>query len=218
MTEQEELEYKWGSNRPVLKTIMEFFKPTGVLELGVGKYSTKLLYDYNIPLTSIETDEAWINEVGDTLLPRDNFKLIHHPLGIHFKTKYQDIGDKDKEKSVRFYTQYVEPNMEFLFIDHVSGLRAYTLVHMFGKFKYVAYHDAEPKQYKNYNYHSLTPNKIQNYYHILNNTPLVSTGILIHKKSIDDIYSFIDVLNTNNIEYCAKYNIDYTKNFINLRS
>ena len=65
--EQMLLDYKWGSNIPVIKTIMEFFNPSGVLELGIGKYSTPLLYSYNKKLISIETDGDWINSVKKTI-------------------------------------------------------------------------------------------------------------------------------------------------------
>jgi len=202
-------DYRWGSNRPVLKTIMNFFNPSGILELGVGKYSTPLLYQYNKKLISIETDGDWIETVKKIIEPRDNFQIIHHKLGIHFKTKFKFISEKIKQECVEFYKQYITPDLEFLFVDHVSGLRASSLVALFDKFKYIAYHDAEPEQFKGYNYQILTKEKSKDYIHLMNRTPLVNTGILIHNDFLDRINDFITQLETNNIEYCNQFDIKY---------
>lgn len=207
-------DYKWGSNIPVIKTIMEFFIPIGVLELGAGRFSTPLLYQYNKKLISIETDSVWIEAVKKTIEPRNNFQIIHHDLGIQHKTKFNQISEEIKQECVDFYKQYISPELEFLFIDHVSGLRASSLLALFDKFKYVAYHDAEPAQFKNYNYQILTKEKSKNYIHMMSQTPLVHTGILIHKDYKNVIKDFIEVLNKNNKEYCKKYNMNYEKKVI----
>jgi len=202
-------EYRWGSNRPVIKTIMEYFIPKGVLELGVGRYSTPLLYSYNIPLVSIESDKSWIDTVKELVPDRDNFKLIHHDIGIHFKTKYQDIDDKTKNDCVEFYKTYITSDLEFLFVDHVSGLRASSIIGLFDKFKFIAYHDAEAKQFRNYNYHSITPKITKDYFHFMNQTPLVNTGIFLHHDYEKDIDDFIFQLQLNNRDYCQKFDIHY---------
>lgn len=204
------LNYKWGSNRPVLKSIMDFFNPSGVLELGIGKYSTPLLYKYNKKLISIETDGDWIESIKKMIEPRDNFQAIHHKLlNIHSKTKFNLISEKIKQDCIEFYKQYITPDLEFLFVDHVSGLRASSLVALFDKFQYIAYHDAEPKQFKNYNYQILTKEKTKDYIHLMNKTPLVNTGILIHRKYSDIIKSFIEILDNNNKEYCKQFGMIY---------
>jgi hypothetical protein len=207
-------EYRWGSNRPVIKTIMEHFIPKGVLELGVGKYSTPLLYSYNIPLVSIESDKAWIDEVKSLVPDRENFKLIHHDIGIHFKTKYQDISNEVKNKCVEFYKKYITPDLEFLFVDHVSGLRASSILGLFDKFKFIVYHDAEAKQFKNYNYHSITPAITKDYFHFMNQTPLVNTGIFIRSEYEKELDDFIFKLQFNNMEYCKKFDMEYPMNSV----
>jgi len=205
------LDYKWGSNRPVIKTIMEFFTPKGVLELGAGKFSTSMLYKYNKKLISIETDKAWIDTIKETLEPRSNFQIIHHDLGIHHKTKFNQISEKIKKECVEFYKHHISSELEFLLVDHVSGLRASSLLALFDKFKYVAYHDAQPAQFRNYNYNILTKEKSKDYIHMMSQTPLVHTGILIHKGYNNVIKNFIEILNDNNEEYCKKYNMKYEK-------
>lgn len=209
MDKEKLLEYKWGSNKPVIKTIMDFFSPTGIMELGIGKYSTPLLYQYNKKLISIETDGEWIKTVKEIVPPRDNFQTIHHKLGIQHKTKFNQISEKVKQECVNFYKQYMSLELEFLFVDHISGLRSSSLLALFDKFKYIAYHDAEPSQYRNYNYQVLTKENTKNYIHLMNPTPLVYTGILIHKDYKDVIKEFIEILNKNNEDYCKTYNKKY---------
>ena len=145
---------------------------------------------------------------------RNNFYPIYHNIDIHHKTKFNKIDDEMKQKCNEFYMTYITSELDFLFVDHVSGLRASSVLGLFRKFKYIAYHDAEPKQYANYNYGSITKDITKQYVHILNPTPLVNTGILIHENYKDKIDSFISILQKNNKEYCKRYNIDYNKNII----
>jgi len=205
------LDYKWGSNIPPIQTVMEFFNPTGILELGMGKYSTRLLYSYNKKLISIETDGDWVDTIKKTIVPRDNFQVIHHQLGVHHKTKFNQISDQVKLESIEFYKQYITPDLEFLFVDHVSGLRASSILGLLDQFKYIVYHDAQPSQFKNYNYQILTKEKTKNYVHFIWPLPIVSSGILIHKNYEDKVQGFVEMLNKNSRSYCDRFDMIYNE-------
>lgn len=144
--------FNMGTHIPVLKAILEAFEPTGILELGIGENSTRMFYQYNKPLISIETDAEWYQYMKDELISKDNFKLIHHklPANIHRKSKlHRDISMDLANDCVEFYKDVIEQNSDvnFLFIDHVSGLRGIALASLFDRFDFVVYHDAENKGY-----------------------------------------------------------------------
>jgi len=212
MKDQNIRDFRWGSNIPVIKSIMEYFNPTGVLELGVGRNSTPVIYEYNKKLISIETDKAWIEAVKETIPSRDNFFLIHHDLGINFRRTFVNIDKQIKKQCVKFYTQFISPDMEFLFVDHVAGLRASAIIGLMDSFKYIAYHDAdEPKLY---GYNHLTKDVTKNFIHILDRLPHVHTGILIRNEYSSDIEKFINVLDKHNELYCSEFNIPYDRDII----
>ena len=201
-------EYRWGTNIPAIKSILETFEITGVLELGAGLNSTKIFYESNIPTTSIETDIEWINKLKPTLIENEKFKFIHHNLGIHFKRTFVQIDEKIRKDSVDFYKQYIIPDMNFLFVDHVAGLRIDALNELKNHFDVIAYHDAE--EVKLYRYDLLNT---EDYIHIMNKTPVVWTGILIKNKLINDdtdnLLRLTKKLKINNIEYCNIHSVKY---------
>ena len=142
-------EFKWGSHKPILQAIMEAFDPTGILELGCGNYSTKFLYSFNKPLTSIDTDKAWIKKIAKELPPRDNFKIIHHPFFDYKRSnKPSLIPDQHANMAIKFYKKFLSPEYNFLFIDHDAGVRGRTLTALYKYFDIIAFHDAEDKIYE----------------------------------------------------------------------
>jgi len=205
-------DYKWASSIPVIRSIMDYFNPTGVLELGAGKNSTPVIYEYNKKFISIETDKEWIEMVKEIIPPRDNFTLIHHALGINFRRTFVHIDKQIKKQCVEFYKQFISSDMEFLFVDHVAGLRVSAIIGLMNFFKYIVYHDAdEPKLY-GYNY--LTKDITKNFIHILVRLPYVHTGILIKNQYSGDIEKFIQLLDKHNQIYCSKFNIPYERDIL----
>jgi len=203
-------EYKWGSHIPVLQTIMDIFNPNNILELGMGRYSTPLLYQYNKQLTSIETNLNWFQTVKHTLKEGGNFKPIYHDINLHTYTKFNEISKDTKQECINFYKSFIPSNLDLLFVDHISGLRSNTILSLLRRFKFIVYHDAE--QIDKYNYSSLSKENTKDYIHIINKTPIVHTGILIHKNYISNINMFIKLLHQNNSQFCSFYDIQYKEN------
>lgn len=202
------VDYKWGSHLPVLESILDVFSVTGVLELGIGKHSTPMLYSRVKKLISVETDEEWIKTVSPYVKPRKGFKLIHHGLGIHHKTKYPQITKEIKEKSLKFYKNIINenPKLNFLFIDHVSGLRVIALIDLFSYFDIIIYHDA---QHPCYCYDLFNLVDSSEYFHFIYEIPFVHSGILIHKKYEYLLESLDTVLKEKGSLFCKKFGIEY---------
>ena len=47
-------EYEWSTHQPLIRAVMEQYKPTFVLELGCGDNSTPIFLEYKTKLLSIE--------------------------------------------------------------------------------------------------------------------------------------------------------------------
>jgi hypothetical protein len=198
--------YMWGSHRPIIKAIMEYYNPTGVMELGCGIYSTKAFSKYKIPIISFEEDDDWAMFMRNQI-ENKRLKIIHLDLrkyNISVGTPYKQIKNEIIDECVEFYYTLYDPSLELLFIDNVVGLRSRILTKMYEKFKYIIFHDTEDKAYK-----YVIPQS-PNYKYIDCNYLIPHTGVLIRKdclKSFDEIQNLI-------IKYCDIYKIDRTV-FIN---
>lgn len=202
-------EFTLGTHLPVLQAVLKVFKPSGVMELGVGLKSTPLLYDDRKLLVSIESDLKWLEKVKPLVPLRDRFELVHHDIGhgIHVKTKYKQITPIVVEECIEFYSTFVNKyDLDFLFIDHVSGLRAITLTELFDRFLIVAYHDA---QHPGYCYEKFLEVDSNDYLHFMFESLGVYTGILIHGKYVEKIKVFNDVLKKYGEKYCEDFDVVY---------
>ena len=197
--------FAMGTHIPVLKALIECFEPTGILELGIGENSTRLLYEYGKRLISIENDREWYLYFKNEAPPKDHFELIYHDLGtgIHRKSKFiKHISKELANNCVKFYNSILDkyPEINFLFIDHVSGLRAFTLVEMFNKFDFIVYHDAHSGGYY---YNTIDGKDTSKYLHFMFKSFDVWSGILIHKKHQDFIDNFDLLLKKYGAEYSS---------------
>ena len=120
-----DLIFRYGTHLPVLKSMLEVFQPRGILELGAGKVSTPLFHEYGKKLITIETNAQWVQEVAAALPRRENFTLIHHAVEkITRRSKIDAIPQAIKGACVDYYAKIISenPQLDLLFIDHVSGL------------------------------------------------------------------------------------------------
>jgi hypothetical protein len=202
--------FEYGTHLPVLKSIVEVFQPRGVLELGAGKFSTPLFYHHVKKVVTVETDEKWIQEVAKLLAPRDGFALIHHSLPhLIPKTRIGAISQRTKNECVKYYQEIIErnPGLDFLFIDHISGLRAWTLFNLYKRFDYIVYHDAEDK---GYGYEQFSGFDNGEFLHYILRAYIPHTGILIRKKFSNSLTEFQRLLNKNALGYfTAQYRFDF---------
>jgi len=202
-------EFTIGSHLPVLYSILEVFQPDGIMELGTGLKSTPFLYSYGKLLISIENDPEWLKKIEPHVPPRDKFKLVYHNIGheIHIKTKYNQIPNEVAKECVKFYFRFIkEFDLDFLFIDHVSGLRVTTLIELFNNFSIIAYHDA---QHPGYYYDKFLEVDSSNYLHFMFESLGVYTGILIYNKYAEKIKVFNEALKKHGKKYCESFGAIY---------
>lgn len=206
-------EFTLGTHLPVLNSVLEVFKPKGIMELGAGLRSTPILYNYGELLITIETNLKWLEKVKLLVPTRDKFELIHYDIGhgVHVKTKYKQIPTEVAEGCIEFYLSFINRlDLDFLFIDHVSGLRITTLTELFNMFSVVAYHDA---QHPAYCYKKFLEVSSDNYLHFMFESLGVYTGILIHKKYVGEMREFDNTLRKYGEKYCENFDVVYEHKF-----
>jgi hypothetical protein len=191
-------ESQWASHKPLTKSIMEFYKPKFVLELGVGNFSTPELLKENDYL-GIENDIKWIDTIKNKY---KNINILHHDLGndVQISTKYQSLSQNQINEFVKFYNDIHIPNVEskLLFVDQFTCVRTLSLNALGNKFDIIIYHDSEPSGIKWYNYDLINLKDFKKY-HL--KTDIVWTTLLI--KNLDP--KIIDVINKNINEFKSTY-------------
>ena len=202
-------EFTLGTHLPILRAVLDVFKPKGIMELGTGLKSTPFLYSYNSTLLSVESDLGWLKNVEPLVIPRDGFELIYHDIGhgVDVKTKYKQIPTGVVDECIKFYQELMKNhNLDFLFVDHVSGLRVTTIIELFGEFSVVAYHDA---QHKGYFYDKLLEITLDDYLHVMFESLGVYTGILVHKDYSESMEMFDSSLKNYGEKYCNDFDVEY---------
>jgi hypothetical protein len=192
-------ESHWASHQPLIKSIMEFYKPKFVLELGIGNFSTpELIKDTDY--LGIENDSNWIETIKNKF---KNLNIIHHDLGkeVEISTKYKSLSEDQINKFIKFYDNIHIPSVspKLLFVDHFTSVRTISLNTLGNKFDIIIYHDSEePNGVQWYNYDLLSLNQFKKY-HL--KSDVVWTTLLI--KELD--FKIIDLIDKNIKDYKNKY-------------
>ena len=186
-----------GTHIPVLKAVLKCFEPVGILELGTGEKSTLLFYkyghEYGKEVVSIETDIEWFVKIRSLLKPRVGFELLYHDIGHGIHRKSRNIPKNVIRECLSFYYKVLNkhPELSFLFIDHITGLRMPALVGLFDKFDFIAYHDTQAAGYHYDKFDSIDSSQ---YWHLSFQRFKVWTDVLIHEKYENKFNEFSGLL------------------------
>lgn len=134
--------YGWATHQPLIKVVMEIFKPGFVLELGTGFYSTPLFIDYGTNLMVVDNDLEWIKLIQE----KYKIKIIYQNIeGLEEKHGYNNLSEKQKEQIANDYSSIKIPdiNPNLLFVDQWRSCRAISINILKNKFDLIIYHDSE---------------------------------------------------------------------------
>lgn len=138
------IKIKWqeASHQPVIKAVMELYKPQFVLELGVGIYSTPLLCD--TWYLGVDNDREWIDYVQEKYYVH----LQYHDLGdVDRSMVLSDLSLTQMEKIYEYYFYSVDVPIvktSLLFVDNYASCRAIAMSVFHKLFPLVIFHDCEP--------------------------------------------------------------------------
>jgi hypothetical protein len=122
--------WEWASHQPIIKAVLDLYKPEFVLELGIGENSTPLFAGLNY--IGIENERDWINYLTDQLRTQQTF--IWHNLDR------QACSLTDYYNSLQLPAD--KPNL--LFVDNYESCRMIAINTLRQKFDLILFHDCEP--------------------------------------------------------------------------
>lgn len=204
--------FLYGSHLPILTAIFDILSPKEVVEFGAGLHSTEFFLKNSDDVISIETEIEWYNKMKGLKDTYDNLTVVYHDVGGGVGRKTKDISKTIKNNVFKFYQEILgDSNRCMMFVDHVSGLRAFTIAKLYSKYDIIIYHDAQSKGYR---YDSLKRLDLSDYIHLIHKSFSVHTGVLIKKDRISNVSTLIDRIKVLEKEYCDKFNVTIKKSII----
>jgi hypothetical protein len=146
-----ELIWQTSTHQPVIRAVMDLYRPAFVLELGIGNYSTPIFKEYDIELMSVENDKDWIDYIKHS---SGNHNIIHHELpGIERGTGHEVLFQDTIDGIIEFYSNIKVPEVSnLIFVDQYRCARIFSLNTLGPKFDYIIYHDSQPAATWNFRY------------------------------------------------------------------
>jgi hypothetical protein len=185
--------YGWSTHRPLLKSLIDVFKPYFIMELGIGTYSTPILYNPSWNYIGIEQDSGWIDKITEDFnYPRNIF--IHHQQDSDIALRYSDMPDELKISLKQYYSELsniysgkypIVEGFKMLFVDNYTGSRTIAINTMYDDFDIIAFHDSEPEFIDVYEYY-FCKEIYDNYDLYTLHTDICWTSVFI-KKSLKDL-------------------------------
>jgi len=120
----------WGSHRPILEALLEYYNINNALEMGIGLGSTPTFLKYGVELYTWESEEHWIKVVQKYI---NNYSNKKHKITKIKKNQYGEQIKKDQN----FY--------DIIFIDAHDRIEA--INNSFGKTNIIISHDCEEPSY-----------------------------------------------------------------------
>ena len=173
-------EYEWSTHQPLLKAVMELYKPAFVLELGMGDNSTPIFLNYKTKLLSVENDSEWINYMKNKY---ENIDVIYHDLNdqnIKLGTHLYELTEIKKAEIISYYQnlKFLDLKPNLLFVDQFTSCRTLSINTLGDKFDMIIYHDCQPAGIPWYSYNLIKLDEFINYYL---KTPASWTALMIKK-------------------------------------
>lgn len=134
--------WEWATHQPLIKAVMELYKPQFVLELGVGTYSTSIFKDSSVEYLGIENNKEWVDKIKCEF---DVFVEWHDLGDIIEGTEYKDLTEQQKMDIIYFYANILIPEIRprLLFVDQYTSCRLLSINSLGYKFDLIIYHDSE---------------------------------------------------------------------------
>jgi hypothetical protein len=181
-----ESDYAYSTHQPILNWILSHFQPFLAVEIGVGYFSTPLLFKWQIPAVfHIENDEAWLDKI-EALKP-DGYQgsFVLHKIGDRVNDqgiRWKALTPEEQNCITWFYEglnfgQYKNPRL--LFVDGYACCRMKAMEILKDQFDFIVYHDAELTGQLANDYNFSTG--FEDFRHYVLKSPRTWTGILIRK-------------------------------------
>ncbi|MEN6569003.1 MAG: hypothetical protein ABFC18_03220 [Rikenellaceae bacterium] len=154
--------YEWATHQPLIRAVMELYKPLYVLELGPGIYSTPIFLEYKIKYKAIEHNKDW----KEFIEKEYSIKVKFHDL--------RDVVEEDKLSTITvlqmldikdFYESLKIPAIQpkLLFVDNAMSCRTIAINTLREQFDLIIYHDHDASGILNNCYDRIEYNGFNSY-------------------------------------------------------
>ena len=140
-------EWKYASHTPLIKGILDLYKPDYVLELGCGMYSTPLFLAADVEYHGMDNDMKWVNHIKKML----GVSITYHDLGgIDRATTWNELSELQRMAIREYYVAISrglsDVQTKLLFVDGFACTRRIAIDVLKGFFDVIVYHDSQPKR------------------------------------------------------------------------
>jgi hypothetical protein len=180
--------WQWASHQPMIKGVLELFKPKFILELGIGENSTPLFAGLNY--IGVENNKEWIDQITKQ---NTNQVFIWHDL------------DRQNSSIQDFYnalpTPYTRTNL--LFVDNYETCRLIAINALRDKFDLIIFHDCEPEPGARVNHYQMINSEGFNTYFL--KTSANWTGLMVNSGIDQGFNKLFDSVNPFVVEFRKDY-------------
>lgn len=214
-------DYGWSTHQPLIRSLLDMFKPEFILELGVGVFSTPIFIAYGSEkLMCIENDAEWLRHVKKEYA--GNHTMLLHQLedGVDITTLPSQLTPIQRNNISNYYSALSKSLLnknqhpKMLFVDNFASCRTLAINVLYRNFDILVYHDCEPVGKSFYQYYFVEALG-ENFNHYVLKTPKSWAATFIHR----DLHK--DMLEHNigrYIEaYCAENNLDNNQIYLEKR-
>lgn len=155
--------WPWASHQPMIKGVMDLYKPEFILELGIGENSTPILLNNAPKYLGVENNKEWI----DFMQLKYKFPFVWHDL------------DRETLPLREYYNSILIPDVtpRLLFVDNYESCRLIAISTLKNKFDLIIFHDCEPEPGARVNHYDLVDYNGFNVYYL--KTPQNWTGFMV---------------------------------------
>ena len=140
--------YEWETHQPLIRAVMDLYKPDFVLELGAGYYSTPVFLEYEVGFMTVENNREWV----DIMNKEFNLNVIFHNLyAIEEGQGVDSLTAEQRHEIISFYRKLeVSKENNLLFVDNFRCCRMLAINTLRDKFDLIIYHDSESFEVNNF--------------------------------------------------------------------
>jgi len=192
----------WASHRPLVLAVIDVYRPSFVLELGIGDFSTPLFQNKEFDYLGVESDPEWIERISEKY---PYAEIIRHDIGrIKRGTLYDELTPGEIAAAAEYYQNISIPDdpSKLLFSDQDASTRVISINELRDKFGMILYHDCEPAVISTYRLDLINRTGFNRYYL---KTPLAWTGFMI--RASEDLG--FEALNTAIIPHIDQFTAEY---------
>lgn len=207
--------YRWSSHKPVIYTALELLKPELFVELGMGFFSSPILFQSDVKkVLHIENTQEWINLIKDKhndIIDENKSEFLCQKVdNLKLATKYEQLSNEQKESIKNYYKDLsskvdkMNYKGKIMFTDGFTALRRLSIDILTNHFDMAIYHDAEDTE--TYNYQNIKKELTNQNDHYILKTKTTWTGFFI-KKDIYDKNKLKEIMNTSVQKYIKEINV-----------